>query len=303
MPSLVTSIIGGVQGASAAHHAAEYLQQANAEAGKTVTDAVQQVNPDILATADQAGKDVTGAATTAGQGVTSSAADFLKLLAPYLSGGSQAMDSLTASMAPGGSLTQPFTASMMSQYSPAYQFQLQQGLQGADRAAAAAGVTGSGGTMKALNRYTQDYAGTAFKNANDIYQQQQQQQFNRLQTLAGMGQTAATTGGQAGLTAAQYAGTAGLNAAEYAGTADINARNLVSSNTLTGANYLANTKINAGQAHAQGDLAAASSWNNMLGGIGAAGNTIAMAGFDPTGSGGWSPGNIGKNLGTMWGKK
>lgn len=101
------------------------------------------------------------------------------------------------------------------------------------------------------------------------------------------------------MTAAEYAGTAGLNAAQYSGTANINARDLASSNTLSGANYLANTKINAAQAHAQGDLGAAAGWNQMLGGIGQAGNTILMAGMDPTGGFGWSPSNIGKNL---WGK-
>ena len=62
------------------------------------------------------------------------------------------MEQLTAGMAPGGSLSQPFTASMMAQYSPAYQFQLQQGQQAAQRAAAAAGVGGAGGTLRSLNR-------------------------------------------------------------------------------------------------------------------------------------------------------
>jgi hypothetical protein len=322
LPSLVTSIIGGIQGASAAHNAANALQKGYTQAGQTVTGAVNQVNPEILATAAQAGQDVTGAATAAGQGVTqatqqagagatASARDLLTLLQPYIGGGSQAMDQLTAGMAPGGSLSQPFTASMMAQYSPAYQFQLQQGQQAAQRAAQAAGVGGAGGTLRSLNRYAQDYAGTAFQGAANLYNQQQQAQFGRLAALAGAGQQAATTGGQAGLQASEYAGTLGAQGAEfagnmgmagaqYAGNANIGARNLAANNTLSGAGYLANTQVDAMKAQAQGDLGAAQSWNSMLGGIGQAGNTLAMAGLGgaPGTTPGWSWGNIGKNI---WG--
>lgn len=312
MPSLVTSIIGGVQGASASHHAADYMQKGYAQAGDTVNQAVEGVNPDILKTAAESGEGVTTAANTAGQGMTTaastagtgatSAAEKLTgYLDPYMSVGATAAGQL-------GDAAKPFTADMMAKYSPAYQFQLKQGEQAAARAAAAAGVGGSGGTMKSAMRYAQDYAGTAFKNANDIYGQN----FTRLATLADMGRSAATTAGQGGLQAAEYAGTAGMQGAEYAGnagmrgaeyagTANINARNLASSNTLSGANYLANTQIGSAQAHASGDLGAAASWNNMLGGIGTAANTIAMGGFGA--DGGWSTANLGKNIGKTWGGK
>lgn len=315
MPSLITSVIGGIQGASAAHHAADAMKAGYGQAGQTVTNAVNQVNPDILKTALEAGTGVTGAAQTAGTGVTTAAgtagtgattaADQLRdLLSPYMQAGATAAGQL-------GDASKPFTASMMAQYSPAYQFQLQQGLQAANRAAAAGGMTGSGGTMRSLNRYAQDYAGTAFKNANDIYNQN----FSRLATLANMGMGAAGTAGQAGLQAAEYAGNAGMQGAEYAGNAgmrgaeyagnaNINARNLAANNTLSGASFLANTQMGAAGAEAQGDLGAAAQWNNMLGGIGQAANTVAMAGFGggvPGTTGGWSWGNIGKNLGGMWG--
>ena len=199
------------------------------------------------------------------------------------------------------------SASMMSQYSPAYQFQLQQGQQAAARQASAMGVTGSGGTAKALQQYAQNYAGTAFTNASNLYSQN----FQRLLSTAQLGEGAATTAGQAGLqaaeyggtlneNAAQYAGTAGMQGAEYAGNADINAENLTAQNTLSGAGYLANTQIGAQQALAQGDLGAASAWNGMLGGIGSAANTLAFGGLGTNASGGlsWSPSNLATNL---WG--
>jgi hypothetical protein len=327
LPSLLTSIIGGYQGASAAHHAADALKKGYTQAGQTVTGAVNQVNPEILSTAAQAGQDVREAGDVAGRGVTqaaqaggagatTAAQQLMALLQPYMQGGSQAMEQLQAGMAPGGSLSQPFTANMMAQYSPAYQFQLQQGQQAAQAAAQAAGVGGSGGQLKSLSRYAQDYAGTAFERASNLYTQGQQTQFNRLATLAGAGMQAGTTAGQAGLQASEYAGTLGTQGAEfagnmgmtgaqYAGNANIGARNLAASNTLSGAGYLANTQVDAMKAQAQGDLGAAQSWNSMLSGIGAAGNAALFAGLGgaPGTDSGWSLSNIGKNIWGQGGKK
>ena len=207
------------------------------------------------------------------------------------------MEQLMSGMAPGGALSQPFTASMMAQYSPAYQFQLQQGKQAAAQQAVASGMGDSGGFSKALSRYNQDYANTAFGSAANLYNQQQANQFNRLAALAGAGQTAATTAGQAGIGAAEYAGTAGMQGAQWAGGANIGARNLAASNTLSGANYLANTQIEAQKALGQGDLGAASAWNSMLGSIGKAGDQLIAGGWGP--GGGWS---LGRGLGSMLGK-
>jgi len=271
------------------------------QAGQTVTGAVQQVNPEILATAAQQGQNVTGAAATAGQGAVSAADKLSSLLNPYMQGGQFGMEQLMSGMAPGGALSQPFTASMMAQYSPAYQFQLQQGKQAAAQQAVASGMGDSGGFSKALSRYNQDYANTAFGSAANLYNTQQQNQFNRLAALASGGQAAATTAGQAGIGAAEYAGTTGLQGAQWAGGANIGARNLAAGNTLSGANFLANTQINAAKGLAQGDLGAASSWNNMLSGIGAAGNELLLGGLGGAAgtTPGWSWGNIGKNI---WGQ-
>jgi hypothetical protein len=295
MPSLVTSIIGGIQGASAAHNAADAMQKGYTQAGQTVTQAAQQVNPEILAAAKAAGIDVTGAAQTAGQGATTAADKLVSLLSPYMEGGSQAMSNLTAAMGPGGTMNQPFTADMMAQYSPAYAFQLKAGQDAIKARAAASGLGGSGGTAKALGRYAMDYSTNAFGTAASLYNQQQQGIYNRLAGLAGMGMGAATTAGQAGLGAAEYAGTLGTQAAQWAGGADIGAENTAASNTLSAANYLANTQVESQKALAQGTLGAAQAWNSMLGGIGQAGNTIAFGGMSPTG-GGWSLSNIGTNL-------
>jgi hypothetical protein len=189
---------------------------------------------------------------------------------------------------------------MMAQYSPAYQFQLQQGLQAANRAAAAGGVGGSGGTLKALDQYAQNYAGTGFASAANLYNQN----YNRLASLAGLGAGAATTAGQAGIGTSEYAGNLGYGAAQYAGNMNMQAGELAAQNTLGAAGYQANAAINAAQAKAGGVMGQANALNNMLGGIGQSANMIGMAGFGGPNSanpGSWSFGNIPGNLGGMWG--
>jgi len=97
-----------------------------------------------------------------------------------------------------GSLNQPFTADMMKQYSPAYQFQLQQGGQGVLNAASMNQGAESGATMKDLMGYTQNLANTSFNNAFSQYQTQQGNTYNRLMGISQLGQNAAANTGAQG---------------------------------------------------------------------------------------------------------
>ena len=68
MPSIVTSIIGGIQGASASHNAANALSGGYNAAGQTVTNAAAAVNPTLTTAAATGASEVTnagGAVTTA----------------------------------------------------------------------------------------------------------------------------------------------------------------------------------------------------------------------------------------------
>lgn len=114
-----------------------------------------------------------------------------------------------------GSLNAPFTADMMKQYSPAYQFQMQQGRQGVLNQDA--GQTGalSGAALKDLTSFNQGYANTAFQNAFGQYQTQQTNTFNRLAGIAGMGESAAANAA----TGASSFGASIGNAAQNVGTA------------------------------------------------------------------------------------
>jgi len=79
------------------------------------------------------------------------------------------------------------SGNVMGTMDPSYQFRLGEGLKALDRQAAARGGLISGGALKAAQRYGQDFASQEFGNA-----------YNRLASLAGIGQTATNQLGQAG---------------------------------------------------------------------------------------------------------
>ena len=70
---------------------------------------------------------------------------------------------------------------------PGYQFGMEQGTRALNSGAASRGMTYSGAQGKALQRYGNDYAGSKLD-----------QSFNRLASVAGIGQTANTVGAATG---------------------------------------------------------------------------------------------------------
>jgi hypothetical protein len=86
------------------------------------------------------------------------------LYQPYTAAGATAINQINNMLSPG------FDAEGYTKSLPGYQFQLDQGLQAGDRAAAAAGTLNSGGTLKAQTRYGQDFAQNAYQTAlNNLY--------------------------------------------------------------------------------------------------------------------------------------
>lgn len=97
---------------------------------------------------------------------------------------------------------------------PGYDFRMGEGTKAIDRSAAARGLLGSGATGKALTRYGQDYATGEFNNT-----------WNRLASLAGVGQTATQNTANSGNQAASGVGSSYLaggqaRASGYTGTAN-----------------------------------------------------------------------------------
>lgn len=114
---------------------------------------------------------------------------------------------------------------------PGYQFGMDQGNRNLQGSAAARGGLYSGATLKALNRFGNDYATTKFDNAFNRMETSRTNQFNRFATAAGIGQTANNQVAQAGQ---NYANNVGSNL------------------------------IGAGNAQAAGTLASGNAWGNAL---------------------------------------
>ena len=115
--------------------------------------------------------------------------------------------------------------------SPGYDFRLAEGNKALERSAAARGSLLSGGTLKALTRYGQDYATSDYDNFLRRYYEN----LTPLQSLAGVGQsTAAQTAVQGNQVAGQMAANtlqAGMVAGQAQAAGDIN-----QANSIIGAN-------------------------------------------------------------------
>jgi hypothetical protein len=134
--------------------------------------------------------------------------------APWRTAGTAALSSMTGGLAPGGEFTKPFTMANY-QADPGYQFRLDQGEKGINNAAAARGSKYSGATLKALARFNSDQASQEYGNAYSRYNNDVTTRFNRLASVAGVGQTATNATSAAGQTYAAQAG----DAIQSAGTA------------------------------------------------------------------------------------
>ena len=121
--------------------------------------------------------------------------------------------------------------------SPDYNFRLNEGTKAVERSMAARGLLNSGASQKALTRFGQDTAGSAYNTYT-----------NRLAALAGLGQSATNTTVQLGAQSAN-------NQANIA---------------LGAGNARATGYLNSGNAIAQGQIGAANAWSNAFQGVGSA---------------------------------
>jgi hypothetical protein len=115
-------------------------------------------------------------------------------------------------------------ADLQAGLAPNYDFMLQQGQMANQRAANVGGGAIGGNALKGLQDYTQNYAGNAYQNAFQNYQNQRTNIYNTLAGIAGIGQTGQTATNQAAqnATTAQTqlgVGSAAAQAAGQVGTA------------------------------------------------------------------------------------
>jgi hypothetical protein len=114
--------------------------------------------------------------------------------APFRAAGETALNKLI----PEATNYTPFSYSSMTA-DPGYQFRLSEGMRALGHQAGARGGLVSGRSLKGLQDYAQNAASGEFTNAFNRYQLERQARLGPLQSLAGVGQTAANTiGGNAG---------------------------------------------------------------------------------------------------------
>jgi hypothetical protein len=117
-------------------------------------------------------------------------------LAPYREAGTGALGQITDATKAGGDFNRDFTMADFVK-DPGYDFRQQQGQRGIEASAAARGGVLSGGAMKAIARYNQNFASGEYGQAYDRFNADRDRRYNRLASIAGVGQTAVNSGNSA----------------------------------------------------------------------------------------------------------
>lgn len=110
-----------------------------------------------------------------------------------------------------GSLMTPFSQTNW-QTDPGYQFRLSEGAKALERSAASKGMSLSGAQQQALSRYNQGFASNEYGNVYGRYNNDQTNQFNRLSSMAGLGQQANNSMANVGMNTANQIGSNQLGA-------------------------------------------------------------------------------------------
>lgn len=126
---------------------------------------------------------------------------------------------------------------------PGYQFRLKEGLKAVQNSAATRGGLFSGGTMKSLNNYAQGAASDEYQNAYNRALGTYGTNLNRLQSLAGIGQTAVGAMNSAGQNYANNAGNLAVGGANALAGGYTGAANATASGYVGGANALNNALV------------------------------------------------------------
>lgn len=151
---------------------------------------------------------------------------------PWMQSGQAALGQLNQQMP---SLTKNFSMSDFHA-DPGYNFAMQQGNQAIERSAAARGGLNSGDTMKALDSYSQGLGAQQYQSAYNRFTNNQNNTYNKLSTLAGVGQVANGQVANAGSNAANQIGQNQIGAANANAAATIGSANAVNNGINQGMN-------------------------------------------------------------------
>jgi hypothetical protein len=156
--------------------------------------------------------------------------------APYREAGYTALSRLGSGTAPGGEFDQTFDASKF-QTDPGYQFRLAQGQRGVESSASARGGVLSGAALKGLDQYNQNFASNEYQNAYNRFNNDQTSRYDRLASIAGVGQTSVKQTGLLGQQAANQIGSAEIGAGNAKAAGYVGTANAINGTVQTLGNY------------------------------------------------------------------
>lgn len=292
------SVASGLLGSSASSKASAQQIAAAQQAEQYIKDLLAQYNPGIGTAAQQAADLSTNAGADARaqlQAILSgNRSDVLggvtqanQLLDPYAKLGTDTASTLSTLMAPGGDLNRTFNYQDIQNLDPGYQFRQDQAQKALMASAAARGGAMGGGTMQSLLNMSQNMASSEAGAAFSRLTQQQQDRFNRLNSLLGTGFQAAGQQGanitganqflaNQGLTGGQQIGQWMIQPAQYAGTALAGGAETMANNAMTAGRSIADLMSGAGNAAAAGTMGSANAWSTALGGVANAGSNALI---------------------------
>ncbi|MDE2439726.1 MAG: hypothetical protein KGP14_01785 [Betaproteobacteria bacterium] len=229
---IASSVIGGLFGSDAASTAADAQTQAAQQASQTQLQMFNQMQQNLK---------------------------------PWMAGGNVAMSSLgnlmfnpDGSINTGSAINKPFTMADYQQ-SPYAKWLTQQGENAIINNASATGMTGN--TLKALSDYAQNQAMGDFWNQYNAYTQNQNNLYNRIGNISGMGQNAAAGVGNMGMNTANQIGSNIIGAGNATAAGMVGSANALS-NGINGAmqNYMFQQMLNSSSGAGMISPMAPSTW-------------------------------------------
>lgn len=188
---------------------------------------------------------------------------------PWRQAGANALTQMTQRMAPGGDLMRNFGMSDFEQ-DPGYAFRQAEGMKGMTNTAAARGGLLSGAALKAASQYNQNFASGEYGNAFARFNSNRDGQYNKLASLAGVGQVAA---GQNGASA--------MMLGQSGGAAMGQTGNAISQNQIGMGNARASGYLAQGNALMDGVNQGISAWNQREKPQGFGGQNITPGSWNP----------------------
>ncbi len=185
-------------------------------------------------------------------------------LNPYMQQGGTALNTLNTDLQ-NGTLGGKFTnADLNENLAPNYAFQLQQGQQSlANFQSADSGVL-SGSALKGMQNFTQQTAGNAYQQAYNNWQSTQNQTYNQLSSLAGLGENAAAGAGNTGATIGNGMANTITGAGNAQAAGQIGQANAISNGISNGTGYMMMNQMMGNGGSAWGGTAPGSDLNRML---------------------------------------